>query len=81
MHNPIIKIVNADLAYSINKYTNTKKKLLTCNAIKSIGRDILDISCEGQFYSQSFYNLDITSWDNLQDWTKIVNESGELSSP
>jgi hypothetical protein len=32
MQNPIIKIINADLAYSINKYTNIKKKLLTCNA-------------------------------------------------
>jgi hypothetical protein len=32
MQNPIFKIINADLAYSINMYTNIKKKLLTCNA-------------------------------------------------
>jgi hypothetical protein len=27
-----IKIVNANLAYSINKYKNIKRTLLTCNA-------------------------------------------------
>jgi hypothetical protein len=32
MQNPRIKIVNANLAYSINKYKNIKRKLLTCNA-------------------------------------------------
>jgi hypothetical protein len=32
MQNPIIQIINADLAYSINMYTNIKRKLLTCNS-------------------------------------------------
>jgi hypothetical protein len=27
MHNPTIKIINASLAYSINKYTNIKKEI------------------------------------------------------
>jgi hypothetical protein len=32
MHSPNIKIINANLAYCINQYKNTKKKLLICNA-------------------------------------------------
>jgi hypothetical protein len=32
MHSPIIKIINANLAYCINQYKNTKRKLLICNA-------------------------------------------------
>jgi hypothetical protein len=32
MHNPTIKFVNANLAYSINKYKNIKRRLLICNA-------------------------------------------------
>jgi hypothetical protein len=32
MHSPKIKILNANLAYCINQYNNTKKKLLICNA-------------------------------------------------
>jgi hypothetical protein len=36
---PIIKIINADLAYSTNMYTNIKNKLLTCNAIRCMNSD------------------------------------------
>jgi hypothetical protein len=32
MHPTPLKIVNANLAYSINKYKNAKRKLLNCNA-------------------------------------------------
>jgi hypothetical protein len=32
MQKPTIKIVNANLAYSINKYKNIKRKILICNA-------------------------------------------------
>jgi hypothetical protein len=32
MHNPTIKFVNANLAYSINQYKNIKRRLLLCNA-------------------------------------------------
>jgi hypothetical protein len=32
MHTPVVKIINADIANSISKYKNIKRKLLTFNA-------------------------------------------------
>jgi hypothetical protein len=54
MLNSRIKIVNANLAYGINKYKNIKRKLLTCNA------DIyFNKSCLEQKVTPKYANINI----------------------
>jgi hypothetical protein len=46
MHSPNIKIINANLAYCINQYKNTKRKLLIYNAnISTDPLEFLMIAC------------------------------------
>jgi hypothetical protein len=54
MLNPRIKSVNTNLAYSINKYKNIKRKLLTCNADKHFNR-----TCLAQKITPKYANINI----------------------
>jgi hypothetical protein len=45
MQNPKIEIINAGQAYSIKKYANIKRKLLTCNTNIYFNKACLTYNC------------------------------------